>query len=141
MIIHILISVVFYFILMYISVNLLGFLVRGLFTNPELERLKHEGQEFIKHEVEKSQRADKWINIIALVAIIAYFYALLHFWNIGVVVVAIMLMSSRLSDLLWEIKHGKKTDTKSMPKNASYYITTLLTWGALPALYYYLYYL
>ena len=138
MIIHILISIVFYFILMYSSVNLLGFFVRGLFSNPELNRLKSEGSEFVKHEIKKSQRADKWINTIALILIITYLYLLFHFWNIGVMVVAIMFMVGRLPDLLWEIKHGRKID-KSAPKNALFYITTLLTFGALPVLYYFLY--
>ena len=140
MIIHILISVVLYFILMYLSVNLLGFLVRGLFSNPELDKLKSESHEFIKHEIEKSERADKWINIIALILIIAYLYLLLYFWNIGVMIVAIMFMIRRFPDLLWEIKHGKKSD-KTAPKNAWFYIGAILTFGALPVLYYSLYYL
>lgn len=58
-IINILISITFYFVLMFLSVNLLGFFVRGFFTNPELEKLKSEGHKFIKQEIEKSQRADK----------------------------------------------------------------------------------
>lgn len=78
-IIHILILIAFYFILMLLSVNLLGFLVRGLFTNPELEKLKSEGHEFIKQEIEKSQRAGKWINVIAFLLIVGYLYATFHF--------------------------------------------------------------
>lgn len=140
-IINILITIVFYFVLMYLSVNLLGLLIRGLFINPEFEKLKSEGHEFIKQEIKKSERADNWINIIALIFIIAYFYLLLHFWNIGVLIVAIMFMVARLPDLLWEIKNGRKIDVKSMPKNALYYVDIILTWGALPILYYSLYYL
>ena len=64
---------------MYLSVNLLGLLVRGLFSDPQLDRLKSEGHEFIRREVEKSQRADKWINIVALILIIVYLYLLFHF--------------------------------------------------------------
>lgn len=139
MIFHILISVVFYFVLMYLSVNLLGLFVRGLFSNSELDRLKSEGSDFIKSEIKKSQRADMWINIIALILIVIYLYLLFHFWNIGVMAVAITLMAVRLPDLLWEIKHGKKIDTKLLPKNALFFITTFLTWGMLPVLYYFLY--
>lgn len=51
---------------MYLSINLLGFLVRGLFSNPELNNLKEEGSDFVKNEIKKSERADKWINIFAL---------------------------------------------------------------------------
>ena len=141
-IIHILISIAFYFILMLLSVNLLGLLVRGFFTNPELEKLKSEGHEFIKQEVKKSQRADKWINLLAFLLILGYLYATFHFWNIGVTAVALVLMIVRLPDLLWEIKTGKKITigvARSMPKNALYFITTFLTWAALPALYYFLY--
>lgn len=139
MIIHILISVVFFFILMLISTNLLGLFVRGLFSNPELDKLKQEGHEFIKREVEKSQRAEKWVNITALVLIIVYYYLLFHFWNIGVVAAAIILMIGRLPDLLWEIKHGKKTDPTLMKKNTMYYISSFLPWLALPVLYFSLY--
>ena len=139
MIVHILTSVVFYFILMYLSVNLLGLFVRGLFSNPELDKLKQESHEFIKHEIEKSQRADKWINIIALILIFAYFYALFHFWNFGVVATAVIIMAGRLPDLIWEIKHGKKTDPKLMKRNAMYYISAFLPWLALPVLYFSLY--
>ena len=48
MLVNILITIVFFLILMYASVNLLGLLVRGLFTNPELDKLEKETE----HEVE-----------------------------------------------------------------------------------------
>ena len=124
---------------MLLSTNLLGLFVRGLFSNPELDKLKQEGHEFIKHEIEKSQRADKWINIIAFILIFVFFYALFHFWNIGVVVAAVIIMIGRLPDLIWEIKHGRKTDPKLMEKNALYYISAFLPWVALPVLYFSLY--
>ncbi len=139
MVVQILISIGFYFILMCLSVNLLGLLVRGLFSNPELDRLKQEGHEFIKREVEKSQRGEKWVNITALVLNIIFFYLLFHFWNIGVVIAAVIIMAGRLPDLLWEIRHGKKTDPKLMRKNAMYYVSAFLPWLALPVLYFSLY--
>ncbi len=144
MIIHILISIVFYFILMYLSVNLLGLLVRGLFSNPELDKLKQEGHEFIKNEIEKSQRADKWINIIALILIVVYLYLLFHFWNIGVMAVAIIIMVVRLPDLLWEIKHynGKLSYANAkllLPKNTLSTIRGLSFLLIIPILYYFLY--
>lgn len=143
-IIHILISVVFYFVLLWLSVNLLGLLVRGLFTNPELDKLKVETKhDFIKDEIKKSERADKWLNLIAFLGIIGYLYATFYFWNIGVTAVAIVLMLIRLPDLIWEIKTGQELNrvasVLSMPKNALHYITSFLTFAALPALYYFLY--
>lgn len=141
MIVQIVLTIVLYFVLMYLSVNLLGFLVRGLFTNPEFERLKKEGHDFIKQEVKKSESLDKWINLVALILIVGYFYGLFRIWNMGVVVVALVIMAGRLPDLIWEIKHGRKTDSKLMNKNAMYYISAFLPWLALPLLFYSLYYL
>src|SRR3989339_1007382 len=137
-IIHILISIAFYFILMYLSINLIGLLVRGLFTNPKLDKLKTETKyDFIKEEIKKSERADKWINLVAFLGIIGYIYATLHFWNIGVTAVAIVLMLVRLPSLLWEIRTGQQLNrvasALSMPKNALYYIINFLTFVALPA--------
>lgn len=141
LIIHILTTIVLYFVLMILSVNLLGFLVRGLFTNPELDRLKQEGHDFIKKEIERSQKADKWINLLALILFVGYFYGLWRIWNFGVVVAVVIIMSGRLPDLIWEIKHGRKTDPKLMKKDLLYYVSSFLPWLALPVLYYSLYYL
>jgi hypothetical protein len=143
MISHLLISVVFYLVLLYLSINLLGFFVRGLFPDPELDRLKLEAHDFIKHEIEKAQSANTKINIIALTLLVIYFYLLFHFWNIGVVIVAILMMASRFPDLLWEIKHGKKlthTDAKALPHNVLFYITSFSFLVDFPLLYYFLYY-
>lgn len=126
---------------MYLSINLLGFLVRGLFSNPELNNLKEEGSDFVKNEIKKSERADKWINIFALIANIVFLYLLFHFWNFGVMLVAIMIMAGRLPDLLWEIKHGEKmTRAKAnlLSKNILFYISAFLPWLSFPVLYYFL---
>ena len=138
--------------LMYISVNLIGFFVRGLIVNPDLDllRLKEEGygDEFIEKslamEYKKNEPAAKRSNIImttiALVLILIYFYLLSLFWNIGVTSIAGIFMLTRLPDLIWEIKNGKKITLKNMPKNTLDYLTTSIDWLALPALFYFLYY-
>lgn len=141
MIIQILLTIVFYFILLYISVNLLGLFVRGLFPKAELDRVKKEAPIFIKISGNDQEylREQRRTTIIALLLNIAFFYLLFSFWNFGVVLASILIMMGRLPDLLWDIKHGKKTDPKLMDKNVSYYISTLLSLLAIPVLYYSLY--
>lgn len=139
MISHILISVAFFIVLMILSVNLLGFLVRGLFVDPEINNLKETSNKFIKSEIEKSQHANKTINVLALILIFVYFYLLFHFWNIGIVFAGIIIMVGRLPDLIWEIKHGRKVRPELMNKNALYYISAFLPWLAIPILYFSLY--
>lgn len=141
MLIHILLTIGFFLALLYLSTNLLGLLVRGLFVDPRLEELKSNEVEIIRKEAEKTQRAEVWVNIVALGLIVLYLYLLFHFWNWEVMGVAIVLMATRLPDLLWEIKHGKKITMETMPKNTLAYTTVILDWLMLPALYYFIYYI
>jgi hypothetical protein len=141
MILRIFLSLLLYFAMMFLSVNLLGLFVRGLFVNTEIERLKREGDDFIKKEIEKSENADKKLNLIAIILIIIYLFALFYFWNIGVVLAAIMIMGGRLPDLIWEIKNGKKMTRANavlQEKNFIYFASAFLPWLAFPVLYYFL---
>lgn len=126
---------------MYLSVNLLGFFVRGLLPQKELKRIKKEAPEFIaiagsdKEYIHQQKRT----TIVALILNIAFLYLLFRIWNIGVVATAAIIMIGRLPGLLWDIKHYKKTNPKLMEKNAMYYISAFLSWVALPVLYFSLY--
>jgi hypothetical protein len=137
---QLLVTVVFYFILMFLSTNLLGFFVRGVFISLNLESLKKDTHEFIKQEIKKTQKTNKWITIIAFLLIIFYLYLLYHFGNIGVSMIAILFMIARLPDLLWEIKTGTKIISEFMPKGKVYLITSLILWLLFPLLFYFLYY-
>lgn len=140
MIIDILKTIVFFFILMYLSINLLGYFVRGLFTIPELDKVKQaQTHDFMKREVEKYQNTDKWITFFSFVLSLVYFFCLIYFWNIGVLIASIIIMIGRLPDLLWEIEHGRMTSPELMKKNTLYYISAFLPWLAFPILYYSLY--
>ena len=138
---HILISIVLCIVFMILSVNLLGLFVRGLFPQQELNRIKKEAPEFItiassdKEYIYQQKRT----TIIALALNIIFLYLLFRIWNIGIVFAVIIIMLGRLPDLLWDIKHGKKTDPKLMKKNALYYVSAFLPWLAIPIIYFSLY--
>ena len=124
--------------LMVVGTNLIGMLVRGLVLVSDVEsQLSKEDSVFKKIAGEVyDPKAERKINFIALVLIIIYLIALFYFWNIGVVVAALMLMSARVPDLLWEIKHGRQS-IRRMP--ARYMLTLLIMFTALPVLWYALY--
>jgi hypothetical protein len=143
-IIQILTTIIVYLVLMYLSINLLGLLVRGLFANPEGDKLKAETKhDFIKNEIKKIESADKKINLIAIFLIVGYLCVTFYLWNIGVTAVAMILMLARLPTLVWEIKtgqeHNRVGSALSMPKKNLNYLTTFLTLVSLPALYYFIY--
>ena len=118
MIINIFLSIVFSFVIMIISSNVLGFFVRGLFPQKEMEQMNIEINEF-----ENYSKKIKGINFLSLILIIAYLYALFHFWNIGISIIGLIFMLIRLPDLIWEIKNGKLITmqaSKKMNKNILY---------------------
>src|SRR3989338_9004641 len=92
-------------VLLYASINLIGLLVRGFFTNPEIDKMAIEGPEFTKKLAQEHQSAEQKTNIVALILIIIFLGALYYFWNIGVVIASLIIMAARIPDLAWEIKH------------------------------------
>lgn len=141
MIIQIIKTVVFYFIMMYLSINILGFFVRGLYTNPTMDKLAKEGSDFIKKEAIRYNKVDKLTTIFALIIFVAFYYLLFRFFNMGVVISAVMIMGGRLPDLIWDIKHGRKTEPSLMKHDFWYYMSALMPFLAFPVFYYSLNYL
>ena len=94
--------------LMFISTNLIGMLVRGLVLISEVKKLIAEGNDAFKKVVAEfyKQNEERRVNVIASVLIVIYLIAVFYFWNIGVVIAAVMIMIARIPDLLWEMKYG-----------------------------------
>ena len=124
LIISMVMALVGWVVLMLVGTNLVGFVVRGLFP----------------------KWANTGANILGAVLGLFFLYLLFHFWNIGVVIAAVMLMAARIPDLLWEIRHVSETDmgnralvTALLPKGGLNMLTTLMDWAALPVLWWALY--
>lgn len=120
-----------YFILTLAGVNLLGLIVRGLVPS----YTKDDNVNLMLVEELKS-RASRILTILSILITIAYFYALYHYWNVGVVIAAAMLMLSRIPDLLYEIKTVTKISFKNMPNKFKYVFWNIIGWLALPVLWY-----
>ncbi len=140
-VLSILLGAASYFILMFLCTNLVGMVVRGFFEDKNLEKLKQnkETPQFIKKEIKKSNIADSIITLLFALINVAFLYVLFAFINIWAVVAALLLMVSRIPDLLWEIRNGKKITKENMPKSPLYIITSIMDWVALPAICYAIY--
>lgn len=134
-------SIVGYFVLMYITTNLTGMVVRGFSRNAKLEELKKDKNThaFIKKEIAKSDRADNVITVLFTIISVLFLYLLYHYLNIWAVVAALLLIFSRIPDLLWEIRTGKKVTVNDRPKGGVYSLTDLTIWAAIPTLWWSLY--
>lgn len=128
-------TIVGYFILIFLTANLLGMVVRGIFgktPNDEIEKY----HPIIQSEAIKLNRANYFITIIFCLLMVLFYYLLFHFWNIGVVLVAAMLMIARLPDLLYEIRTGVKVTSKTGSKGLLKFIILLIDWSALVVLWF-----
>jgi hypothetical protein len=111
-------TIVAWFIIMLISVNLLGYVVRGLlWSPPSTDEIDNAVLgELVKQKLIMTHNENCILTWVAIVFTGAYFFILYHFWNIGLVAAAGLIMFSRLPDLLWEIKNGVKVTRTRGPK-------------------------
>ena len=81
------------------------------------------------------------MTILFSIVSVAYFYALYHYWNIGIMTAGLLLMFTRLPDLLFEMKTGEKINSTNMPKKPIDVMLNILSWLALPIIWYSLCYI
>lgn len=95
-------------VLIFIGTNLIGMLVRGLALMSEMKKILAKGSPAFRKVATEFYKPseEKRTNIIALILIIVFLGVLYYFWNIGVVIAAVLIMIVRIPDLLWEMKHG-----------------------------------
>lgn len=129
-------SIIGYFILMFVGTNLLGLLVRGL----KPTHVRDNKGNLLELE-NTSSSTSITMTIIFSIITLAYLYALYYYWNIGILAAGLILMVSRLPDLLFEMKTGIKLGLKNMPKRPIDIILSILSWLALPLIWYSLCYI
>ncbi len=121
---------------MLIGTNLLGMVVRGLVPAPGMVELEAGLHPALRGEVARDKRANAGITLFFALLVVLYLYLLLRFRNFGVLAAAAMLMLSRLPDLLWEIRTGRKITPRAAPKGAVSILATVMMWAALPLLWF-----
>ncbi len=130
-------SIVAYILLMLIGTNLIGMVVRGFFEKfPSIEAQTPELDKVIREELRREKTSSVVTTLISIVITLVYFYGLFHFWNIGLVVIAGIIMACRLPDLIWEIRHGRKMRIADMPRTFVSYSSTVILWLCLPLTWY-----
>lgn len=121
---------------MFVGTNLLGMIVRGIRpTNVK----DSEGNLTPIENI--SSNTSIVMTIIFIAISFLYFFALFHYWNIGILSAGLILMFTRLPDLLFEMKTGSKINSKNIPKRPIDILCNILSWLALPLVWYSLCYL
>ncbi len=131
-------TVVAWVILMLVGSNLTGFIVRGLLWAPPPIDAPPDSpvHDVLSGASKRMSVGNAVITFISFVLAVAYLFALSYFWNPLLAVAGGLLIASRLPDLLWEIRTGKKVGRGSRPKGAIYIFATIILWAALPLIWY-----
>jgi hypothetical protein len=136
MIICIFKSLVGYFILMLIGTNLLGLVVRGLFPSYNRDSLGN-----LRLVDNTHTRSSILVTFFSGIICLIYIYGLYYYWNIGISLAGVLILVSRLPDLLYEMRTGELISLKNMRKRPIDIVCSFLLWGTLPLIWYSLCYL
>lgn len=129
-----------WFVLMLVSTNLVGYVVRGLFPPSLPVGDSSDGvTAMLKQEASRYYLASFVIAMLAIGLTCSFLYALSHYWNVGLAIAAGMLMLSRLPDLFWQIQNGIPQSIHELPKTGIYFVANVLMWLAIPVIWYSLY--
>jgi hypothetical protein len=107
-----------YFVLLFLGTNLVGGIVKGLYIS------SLTGQGVFRP------------SVIYTLILGIYLGAVYYFFNVWVLLAALLIIVGRTPDQIWEIKNGQKLATTNMPKTLFNYILLVLMWAALPLLWF-----
>jgi len=129
-----------WFVLMLVTTNLVGFVVRGFFP-PSLPvgDSSDAVTVMLKQEASRYYLANFVMTMLAVGLTCSFLFALCHFWNVGLAIAAGMLMLSRLPDLFWEIRNGRPQSIQELPKTGIHLVATALIWLVIPVIWFSLY--
>ena len=123
-------------VLIFIGVNLAGFVTRGLlWALPPFEASTDQVRRIIEDETRRMRFANSVLNVLTWAGAAGYLYALYRYWGIGLAVAGAVLILTRVPDLLWELQTGKTTSQKR-PTGPVHIIATVLLLTMLPLIWY-----
>lgn len=124
-------------ILLLVGTNLIGFVVRGiLWSPPPIDAPTDRVQELLRRESARMNVTNAVMTVGSILITAGYLFALLHFWNVGLAVAGGVVMATRIPDLVWEIRTGRKPSRKDRPKGPVYFLTSACDLAALVLVWY-----
>lgn len=116
---------------MLVGTNLIGLIVRGIRTT-----YKKDSEGNLISMGDTSSNGSIIMTVIFSLVSVLYFYVLYHYWNAGIMICGLILMFSRLPDLLFEMKTGIKINPKNMPKTPFNIVVNIISWLVFPLIYF-----
>jgi hypothetical protein len=124
-------------IMLLVGTNLIGLIVRGLFWSPpSVDAPTDRVQEVLARESSRMSLTNGVMTFGSMILAAGYLFALFHFWNLGLALAGIAIMASRLPDLSWEIRTGRKPAHKDRPRGPIYFLASTFLWASLVLVWY-----
>lgn len=134
-VVEILITLASWLAIMFVSTNLTGLIVRESANNRELNEIA-SASKILAQEVKQSQRTTR---IVGAVLIVTFLGILGYFWNAALMAAGLLLILSRVPDLIWELKSGSALERGNIRKPQLSLLSALLAWSSLPVVWYSIY--
>lgn len=124
-------------IMLLVGTNLIGLVMRGLFwPPPSTDAPTDRVQKLLARESSRMSFTNRVITFGSAILAAAYLFALFHFWNLGFALAGAVIMTSRLPDLISEIRIGRKTTHKDRPRGSVYLLASTFLWASLVLVWY-----
>ena len=128
-------TVAAWLVFMLVGTNLTGWVVRGFYDPlPSVE--SSAMQEIFERDLRRMRIGNVVGTLLGIIAIAAYLFGLFYVWNLLLAIAAAIPMASRIPDLIWEIRTGKKVTTRTGPKGPLAILTTIADWATIPLIWY-----
>lgn len=131
----IVLSIVIYLIYLFIGSNLIGFIIRSLYSKPEKDLIS-DSDEYVKRMWNKYKLINLRIFVLSFFITVIIFTSLIYFVNWEISIALALIMLSRIQDLLFEIRTEKSFNLKEYPNGFLSNISNVLGWASLPIIYY-----
>lgn len=120
MIYQLIITFGFWLVLMWVGINLIGMLVRGLVLVTEMDKFFAEEDSILFKIVSKfyEPKRERTLNVLIVFLVIIYLGILFYFGNIWIVIAAGLIMVGRVPSLLWDLHNSKGVDVRGAKKRA-----------------------
>lgn len=131
-------TVAAWLVMMFVGTNLIGLVVRFACIARAMSMLQTGSStpDVVARPMNRSRVASTAMTVVLAIVIGVYFYILVHFWNALLAAAGLMVMASRLPDLLWEIRTGSKVGLRIKPRGPAYTLATVVNWTALPLIWF-----
>lgn len=127
-------------VLVLLGTNLVGLVVRGfVWSAPEIDMPSARVRDLVAGESRRMSAANFTMTLFGILATGAYLFALDRFFGFGLLTAGVIVMASRMPDLLWEVRTGGRVTRQNAPQGILHVVATLLLWSALPLTWYSLY--